>query len=324
MLTGLTQAEAYDRFLHEIFPSMCYLGGTIDSVQRGEFTFNSRHGSDRTIGFKSVPLTDGNGERTGVIFIFQDLTQLKSMEEELKKADRLSAIGQLSAHIAHEIRNPLASISGSVQLLAQGENIDPKDKKLVDIVVRETDRLNNLIQDFLCYARPMKPQKGPVSLKELLGALHLLVGKDPRFQAVRTNFCCDRDIVLYADNDQLEQVFWNLLVNAAEAMPDGGDIHLKVTESPGRFGETTEAKIVIADTGCGMDREKMQRVFEPFFTSKKGGTGLGLATVYRIVDAHSGVITVDSATGKGTTFTMYLPIGEQAFMEEQAVCSHIF
>ncbi len=198
MMTGVTQAEAYNRYLHEIFPSMCYLGGTIDSVQRGEFTFHSRLGSDRTIGFKSVPLTDASGERSGIIFIFQDLTQLKTMEEELKKADRLSAIGQLSAHIAHEIRNPLASISGSVQLLAQGESIDLKDKKLVDIVVRETDRLNNLIHDFLSYARPMKPQKHSVSLQELVSAVNLLIEKDPRFQAVSINFTCVADIILQA------------------------------------------------------------------------------------------------------------------------------
>lgn len=323
-LTGVSQAEAYDRYLHEIFPSMCYLGGTIDSVQRGEFTFQSKRRGDRTIGFKSVPLSDASGNRTGVIFIFQDLTQLKTMEDDLKKADRLSAIGKLSAHIAHEIRNPLASISGSVQLLAQGEGIDPKDKKLIDIVVRETDRLNTLIQDFLSYARPMKPQKGPVSLKELLGSLQVLIETDPRFQKVRASFSCDRDIVLQADHDQLEQVFWNLLVNAAESMPDGGDLQVSVSEHPGSFGGPVKAKIVVTDTGCGIEREKLGRVFEPFFTSKKGGTGLGLATVYRIVDAHGGIITVDSMEGKGTTFTVYLPVGEQDFMEDQAVCSHVF
>lgn len=324
MLTGLTQAEAYNKYLHEIFPNMCYLGGTIDSVQRGEFTFLSRLGGDRTIGFKSVPLTDTGGERAGIIFIFQDLTQLKTMEEELKKADRLSAIGQLSAHIAHEIRNPLASISGSVQLLAQGESIDQKDKKLVDIVVRETDRLNNLIQDFLSYARPMKPQKHSVSLSELIFIMDLLIEKDPRFQAVRTTFTCEEDVIIHADKDQLEQVFWNLLVNAAESMAEGGEISIDVTRTPSRYGEPDKVKIIIADSGCGMDREKMGRVFEPFFTSKKGGTGLGLATVYRIIDAHGGTISVDSAKGKGTSFTITLPVGEDASMEEQAACSHVF
>lgn len=324
MMTGVTQAEAYNKYLHEIFPSMCYLGGTIDSVQRGEFDFHSRLGSDRTIGFKSVPLADASGERAGIIFIFQDLTQLKTMEEELKKADRLSAIGQLSAHIAHEIRNPLASISGSVQLLAQGESIDPKDKKLVDIVVRETDRLNNLIHDFLSYARPMKPQKHSVSLQELVSAVNLLIEKDPRFQAVSINFTCVADIILQADKDQLEQVLWNLLVNAAESMAGGGDIGIAVTQTPSRYGEPTKARMVISDSGCGMDREEMGRVFEPFFTSKRGGTGLGLATVYRIIDAHGGTISVDSAKGRGTRFTITLPIGEDASMEEQAVCSHVF
>ena len=320
-LTGISQTEAYDKYLHDIFPNICYLGGALNDIHRGEFRFDAPHGETMTIGFKSVPLTDCQGAHSGVIVIFQDLTQLKSMEEELKKADRLSAIGQLSAHIAHEIRNPLASISGSVQLLAHGEGIGAKDRKLIEIVVRETDRLNNLIRDFLGYARPITPTKRSIHLNELLSSVKLLVGKDPRFSGCRIDIKTPDNISILADYDQLEQVFWNLLVNAAEAMPEGGSITISANVA-GPL-ESKKARIIIADTGIGMDKEETGRVFEPFFTTKKGGTGLGLATVYRLIEAHSGTIVVESAKGAGTQFIIQIPIAGIA-AKEQRECSHVF
>ncbi|SNB45840.1 nitrogen regulation protein NR(II) [Geobacter sp. DSM 9736] len=319
-LTGMTQTEAYGRYLHEIFPSICYLGETMNDVQRGEFFFTCFDGTERTIGFKSVPLSDAVGEKTGVIVIFQDLTRLKRMEEELKKADRLSAIGQLAAHIAHEIRNPLASISGSVQLLAQEVAADANNGKLIDIVVRETDRLNKLIHDFLAYARPVKPDLRAMRLSELLSSVELLLRQDVRFAHVSIQVSCDDHVIIEADCDQMEQVFWNLMVNAAEAMEYQGTI--KITVKQDAVGSVT---ISVSDTGCGMDRSEMNRVFEPFFTSKKKGTGLGLATVYRIIEAHGGTITVESSKGKGSVFTVNLPLvlGE-APLEEHIACSHTF
>ncbi|KAF0221888.1 MAG: two-component system NtrC family sensor histidine kinase [Geobacteraceae bacterium] len=310
ILTGITQAEAYNKPLYAVLPSLRSFGGEIDSVERGEFDYRAQNGDIMTIGFKSAPLTDNKGSRDGIIIIFQDLTQVKRLEEELKRADRLAAIGELSAHIAHEIRNPLSSISGSAQLIAQGEGIDPKDKKLLDIVVRETDRLNELIKSFLAYARPTRPAKSPVQLKELLSVVESLSAADPRFHEVVINNRCREDLSLMGDHDQLEQVFWNLLVNAAEAMPDGGEITLdaEVVNSDSRAPRNGKmARIVVADTGKGMDKDEMSRVFEPFFSTKKEGTGLGLATVYRIVEAHGGRIMVESAKGGGTRFTIYLP-----------------
>lgn len=320
-LTGVSQAKAYDKYLHDIFPNICYLGGALDDIHRGEFSFESPVEGTMTIGFKSVPLTDSQGCHAGIIVIFQDLTQLKSMEEELKKADRLSAIGQLSAHIAHEIRNPLASISGSVQLLAQGEGICAKDRKLIEIVVRETDRLNNLIKDFLGYARPITPTKRSIYLSELLHSVKVLVAQDPRFTGCRFDVNAPCGITIFADHDQVEQVMWNLVLNAAEAMPEGGTITATATIT-GAI-DSAMARIVITDTGIGMDNEAKNRVFEPFFTTKKGGTGLGLATVYRLIEAHSGTIAVESSKGKGTKFVIHLPIAGIA-AKEQRECSHVF
>jgi two-component system sensor histidine kinase PilS (NtrC family) len=233
------------------------------------------------------------------------------MKEELKRADRLAAIGELSAHIAHEVKNPLASISGSVQLISQGDKIDGADKKLVDIIMRETEWLNGLINDFLAYARPSQPLKIPVLLKQLITDMASLLTADPRFKNVIIQNNCMEQLTLAIDRDQMRQVFWNLFINSADAMPAGGTI--KVDTVTGDKGETgmfsgENVKIVVADTGSGMAKSDVKRVFEPFFTTKSAGTGLGLATVYRIIESHGGIILVDSAIGAGTTFTMFLPV----------------
>jgi len=261
-------------------------------------------------GFKSVPFTDKEGNPFGVIINFKDLTQMKRMEQQLIRADRLAAIGELSARIAHEIRNPLASISGSVQLIAQGDRIEAADRKLLDIVMRETDRLNELINDFLNYARPSEPMKIPVLLKQLIQDMASLLAADPRFNNVTIRNNCLEQLTLPVDRDQMRQVFLNLFLNAAEAMPSGGTIKIDA-----RMGENVEdgitsgekVKIVVADNGSGMTGDDVKKVFEPFFTTKSGGTGLGLATVYRIIESHGGTILVDSAIEAGTTFTMFLP-----------------
>jgi two-component system sensor histidine kinase PilS (NtrC family) len=197
-----------------------------------------------------------------------------------------------------------------VQLIAQGERIDIHDKKLLDIVLRETNRLNELISDFLEYARPNNPMKMPILLKRFMSDMAALLRTDPRFDSVSIANECPLDLSVDADRDQFQQVFWNLLVNAAEAMHDGGTIaieaELLASEDIGVYlGDVV--KITVSDNGKGMSKDDLKRVFEPFFTTKPGGTGLGLATVYRIIESHTGLILVDSAIGKGTSFTLYLP-----------------
>lgn len=309
-LTGLSQEEAYDRKLSEIIPGFDHLQGDDFIQQRGEIEYQPPLGNIMILGFKTVPFFDKEGNRIGIIVAIQDNTRIKSMEVELKKADRLAAIGELSARIAHEIRNPLASISGSVQLIAQGEKIDIHDKKLLDIVLRETNRLNELISDFLEYARPTNPMKIPILLKQFLSDMAALLRTDSRFDNVSIVNECPHDLTIDADRDQFQQVFWNLLVNAAEAMHYGGAITIGAeildTEVHGVcLGDVV--KITVSDNGKGMSKDALKRVFEPFFTTKPGGTGLGLATVYRIIESHTGLILVDSAIDKGTSFTMYLP-----------------
>jgi two-component system sensor histidine kinase PilS (NtrC family) len=310
-LTGTSQEEAYDRLLTEIIPGIVPSEGEPMIIRRGEVEYKNPFDVDMMLGYKTVPLFDKDGNRGGVIVALQDITKLKRMEAELKKTDRLAAIGELSARIAHEIRNPLAAISGSVQLIAQGEQVAASDKKLLEIVLRETDRLNELIRDFLAYARPTQPLKMPILLRPFLADLTALLLSDPRFEKVEVCNDSQDKITIDADRDQFQQVFWNLLVNAAEAMPSGGKINLGaelLAEQDLGVYLGDVVKIIVSDNGFGMSREDMKRVFEPFFTTKPGGTGLGLATVYRIVEAHSGIILVDSTNGTGTAFTIYLPV----------------
>jgi two-component system sensor histidine kinase PilS (NtrC family) len=308
-LTGISQGDAYDRPLAEVIPGFAPFMHRISATTREELEHRSHRGETYVFGFKSAPFTDKDGNPLGVIIDFQDLTQIKKMKAELEKADRLAAIGELSARIAHEIRNPLASISGSVQLIAGGQNVDPQDKKLLDIVLRETERLNKLIGDFLSYARPVPPNKTRVPLRRLITDLQSLLNADRRFTDITICNDCPEILNVAMDGDQFRQVFWNLFVNAADAMEGTGVVTIEAVAA----GEATNSNgslpvvITVTDTGAGMDEEELRLLFEPFRSTKPGGTGLGLAMVYRVVEAHGGTIKVSSEKGKGTVFTISLP-----------------
>lgn len=310
-LTGITQEEAYDRPLTEVIDGFTLFSDKILTFSEGEIDYNTKNGEQMIFGFRSVPFPDKEGNPAGVIIHFKDLTQMKRMKEQLKRADELAAIGELSARIAHEIKNPLASISGSVQLISLDENIDGTDKKLLEIIMRESERLNGLINDFLAYARPSQPIKIPVLLKQLLVDMATILAADPRFNNVTIQNNCEEWLSLAVDRDQMRQVFWNLFLNSAEAMTTGGTIQIDAEiDKDGKEAGCQEdkAKIIITDNGSGMTRNDLKRVFEPFFTTKSSGTGLGLATVYRIIESHGGTILVESTVDVGTTFTIILPV----------------
>ena len=307
-LTGLSQTEAYDKPLYDVIPCLRTVVDGNENVKRGEVSYVRKSGDTSILGFNFAPLSDKNGEQSGHIINFQDLTQIKKMEEELKRADRLAAIGELSASIAHEIRNPLASISGSVQMIAGGNGVAERDKKLLEIVLRETGRLNDMIKDFLAYARPVNPVKMNVQVNRFIAELLTQLSTDSRFEKV--SFSCDlpEDLYVYIDTDQFKQVLWNLLINAADAMKGEGRISIDAFADGENLDTKQEVpvKIKISDNGCGMDDEQTKRLFEPFYTTKSDGTGLGLALVYRIVEAHGGKIKVASARNSGTVFTIEL------------------
>jgi two-component system sensor histidine kinase PilS (NtrC family) len=253
------------------------------------------------------------------------------MEANLRQSERLAAIGELSASIAHEIRNPLAAISGSIELLQGGragreESVD--SAHLMNIALREADRLNRLISDFLMYARPGPLNPETVQLQEVITDV-LKMFDAARSDALEIDLAVEDGLTVFADSGQLRQVLWNLVLNAADAMPDGGQLRVSaraLTErdsqegSPGgRRGQGEEEgkarwlEIVMADDGSGIARDKLSRIFDPFFTTKQSGSGLGLATVHRVVENHGGMIRLESELGVGTTVRIRLPgAGESA------------
>ena len=283
------------------------------NMTKAELDFFDPHGVKKILGFKSVPLLNADGTVVGVIIDFQDLTQLKQMQARLKRADQLAAVGELSARIAHEIRNPLASISGAVQLINQSQATCAQDKQLLEIVLRETDRLNEMIRDFLEYARPTPPVKVPIDLRQTMNDLSSLLKADQRFTGVCINIRVPEGTIIRFDLQQCKQVFWNLLLNAAEALPDGGEIAVQaeiINDKTSGISAGDLMKIEVIDNGIGMAAQDVKNVFEPFFTTKPAGTGLGLATVYRIIESHGGIIIIDSQACQGTKFTIFLPQAE--------------
>ncbi|MGC6416686.1 MAG: two-component system sensor histidine kinase NtrB [Bradymonadia bacterium] len=290
---------------HELFPGLqqrC----EAETREPWEGEFRRVDGRSCALSFNLSPLRDGKDRHQGWILVIQDLTRLREMEESVRRSERFAAIGKMAAGIAHEIRNPLASMSGSIQILSKAGNLAGTNHKLMQIVLRETDRLNALITEFLQFARPTPPSIEKVNIKVILDELLLVFGylqpNESRSDSqVDIKLTAGEQHNIDADPRQLRQVFWNLLNNAMQAMPDGGDIDVSVSE------RHREVEVVIQDQGVGIGVDLLDRVFDPFYSTKKQGIGLGLALVHRIVEEHSGRVHVVSTPGEGTRFSVILP-----------------
>src|SRR5437764_3032981 len=256
------------------------------------------------LGYSISPLSSESGETTGLVITFQDLTDIRSMEETSRRQERLSAVGRVAAGIAHEIRNPLAAMRGSIQVLRSELQADPAQAELMEIVLRESDRLNRIITDFLTYARPRKFSLVECDLREPLRDAFALLRHSPE---VLDGHALEEDlpeepVLAMADAEGVKQVFWNLARNALKAMPGGGRLRAEM-----RRPREGQVRITFADTGAGMSPAQVERLFEPFSSSTTGGTGLGLSIVYQIIRDHGGTINVRSREGHGTTITVELP-----------------
>jgi len=271
------------------------------------------------LGFSISPLTDPEGSLIGLTLIFQDITRFKEMEEQMKRVDRMAAVGALAAGMAHEIRNPLASLSGSIQMLKSELTLDDSQQHLMEITLRESERLNALVTDFLLFAQPPQSHKIVYPIGRVLEETLDLLIRSPSFhdgiQVLRPRR--QDKIRVCIDPDQMKQVFWNLFINAAQSMSSGGKIRVRLGKRnalrdtnlslPSRDREKEWVTISIADSGNGMASEEKEKIFEPFFTTKENGTGLGLSIVHKIIENHKGLIKVDSELGRGSTFTVFLP-----------------
>ena len=257
------------------------------------------------LGYSIFPLFGETGARTGLVITFQDLTQVRALEETSRRQDRLAAVGRVAAGIAHEIRNPLAAMRGSIQVLRSEMSGDPGQAELMEIVLRESDRLNHIITDFLTYARPRPVSLAETDLREPLRETFTLLRHSPETRdghTIEEDFP-DEPISVQADASGLRQVFWNLARNALSAMPAGGTLRIELRRVP----NSGRVRITFTDTGQGMSPEQVERLFEPFSSSTTGGTGLGLSIVYQIIRDHGGTINVRSREGHGTTIIIELP-----------------
>ncbi|HLO01376.1 MAG TPA: ATP-binding protein [Pyrinomonadaceae bacterium] len=256
------------------------------------------------LGFSVSPLFSENGDTTGTVITFQDLTHIRALEETSRRQDRLAAIGRMAASIAHEIRNPLAAMRGSIQMLRADMEGDSSQTELMEIILRESDRLNRIISDFLNYARPRSIIQSEIDVGELLHRTFTLLrnSHEIRERQIIKEDVPSTPVLIDADSEQLQQVFWNLARNALQSMPGGGTLRAVVEKN-----SNNRLRIAFSDTGRGMSPQQVENLFEPF-SSTTGGTGLGLSIVYQIIRDHGGTINVRSREGQGTTITIELPL----------------
>lgn len=384
-ITGYSSEVVQGLFCHQLFDFLPFqdglewlLGRTPMAIapHRHEGTFLHKEGQEIFLGMNLSPFRDEGGTVKGIIGVFQDITDRKEMEEQIRQVDRLTTIGQVSARMAHEIRNPLASISGSIQLLRGEPDLSESNRRLMDIVITETERLNQLLTDFLTYARPQPPALQPYDIHQILEETILLL-HNGRAQSPQVNVLSalhpGEKPLLKIDPYQMKQVFWNLCLNALQSMPSGGTLRLSTRifepqhlpkrlkahqrsiteinrqssqgnlnspilgfawmnapcatrssqamgddrplaldcppmETEGALEESPFLEVTIADTGAGISPRDRARIFDPFYTTKDRGNGLGLAIVYRIIEEHHGFIDLESEPGKGAAFRVYLPI----------------
>jgi two-component system sensor histidine kinase PilS (NtrC family) len=274
------------------------------SVVRQEVERTDDAGNTRSVGFAVSPLFTLDGKFSGYTIIFQDLTDVKKLEAEVRLKDRMAAVGELSAGIAHEIRNPLAAIAGSVQMLKKSESLTPQEQRLMSIVLKESERLNKSISDFLRFVRPQEKRTMAFDVAASLSETLDLLANSPELHAgheIRREID-PPSFSLAGDADQIRQVFWNLARNAVAAMPKGGVLTVRTLIDDAAY------HIVFHDSGRGMSHADLQRLFQPFRTNFPSGTGLGMAISYRIVQEHGGKIDVASREGEGTSITVTLPV----------------
>lgn len=336
-ITGFQKEDAKGSFFPDFFPFLknkvpVDLSGDFPSPFREEGKIRMKDGKEIDIGINLSVLFDHRDQAKGCIAVFQDLTYLKEMERKLVQTERLAAVGQMSASIAHEIRNPLAALSGSIQVLRRELTLSGPNARLMDIVVEETERLNQFISQFLDYANPKPAKFGETEISSLVRDTVTLLKNSSGFPpGIEIQMeLKDGRTICSVDRQQIKQVLWNVCLNGIQAMPKGGRLKIMMTEwhpsslcsdsflffSEGKLreGELPQGrylemlKIDIMDEGQGINEKDRMRIFEPFYSTKEKGSGLGLATVYRVIEKHNGLIALKSSPSSGTIFSIFLPM----------------
>ena len=308
-LTGLSDRSSRGQPLGSLLPELA--ASIVRPRERGrpEVRLRAHDGRERILGYATAPLAGG---ASGQVILFQDLTELRQMEEAVRRTDRLAVVGGLAAGLAHEIRNPLASMCGSIEILGAAPGLDEQERRLMQVVRSEAERLEALVREFLSFAKPISPAFEALDGARVVTETVELFRQEVAERGIELVARTDAPVWVRADPGQLRQVLWNLLGNAADATPTGGRVEVGIVRQAG------EGVLEVSDTGHGIADEDLQRIFDPFFTTKERGTGLGLAIVHRIVEAHSGHLSVHSEVGRGTTFRVALPIAAAPAQQQPA------
>ncbi|MEO6212130.1 MAG: ATP-binding protein [Vicinamibacterales bacterium] len=314
VITGIAAADAVGGLSVEVlrlpsaFTGMFGASPERPDLPRVESAFTRPDGRQIELGFSTAPLVTPRGE-TGFLLTFQDVTEARKQEREARVQQRLAAVGEMAAGIAHEIRNPLASMAGSIQLLRQELPLTADQSQLMDIVLRESDRLNETIRSFLAYARPQRQATATFDIRRVITDTARLLENSAELGD-------DHDIAVEApavpvwfeaDEGQLRQIVWNLATNGLRAMPDGGRLTLSIRVTPGQVGGPGEVVLAVHDQGMGIAPEDLDGIFQPFRSRFERGTGLGLSIVQRIVAEYGGEIEVTSERDAGTGVLVRFP-----------------
>ncbi len=308
---NLAEVFAMDRWLVEMM-RMTIEGGKLFSDY--EETLHRRISPPMPVAVSTTQVFDPEGNLTGAAVLMKDLTGIRSLESETLRKERLAYIGSFAANIAHEIKNPLGGIKGSAQLLAKKLK-DGSLREYTDVIIKEADRLNRIVREMLDFTKTKKLRKKNLNIYKVLDAVISLVEREEGGPAVVRRYDPSLPAVT-GDEGKLTQVFLNLVKNAVEAV-GGRDGEVSVsTRMVTEFHIVAEgskeakfAEIEISDTGCGIPQENLEKIFTPFFTTKPGGSGLGMAISYRIIKEHGGFLKIESSPGKGTRVMVYLPVG---------------
>jgi two-component system sensor histidine kinase PilS (NtrC family) len=323
-ICGLPAASAIGANAADVLQLPGEVAGLFTGTRGGPGTHRVEFGYARPdrrhieIGMSTAPLITPRGE-TGFVLTFQDVTESRKNDREARAQQRLAAVGEMAAGIAHEIRNPLASMSGSMQILRQELPLTPDQAQLMDIVLRESERLNETIRSFLAYAKPQRDAVGRLDIRSVVtdtarlleNNAHLAGAHEIAVSVPDTETWCE------ADENQIRQVIWNLATNGLRAMPAGGRLRLSVVTQPAEGSRPDAVLLAVEDEGVGIAPEELDGIFQPFRGGFARGTGLGLSIVHRIVSDYGGEVQVESQPGVGTVVTVRLPVAAQAVGSRQ-------
>jgi two-component system sensor histidine kinase HydH len=308
-ILGYSHPDVLGKNAQEIIPSPCMalLQGLKPEKKVIEKEIECPLADGRTISLEVIAtaLEEDNGKSLGYVILFRDITEMQHLKKEMERSQRLASVGSLAAGIAHEIRNPLSSIKGFATFFKERYRDNSEDQKTADIMVQEVERLNRVIGQLLEFAKPMEMKKHWTSIEEMIRhTLKMIEG-----QAKAKNVAVRTDLHehlgdIFIDKDKITQVLLNLYLNALEAMDKGGTLTVAVLPHEGRM-----VRIDVIDTGRGIDEKDLARIFDPYFTTRSSGTGLGLAIVHKIMESHDGELRVTSEPEKGTTVSIFLPVG---------------